>query len=47
MSLSDEERLLIVKLEIEKAYYDEEADVLQDNLAPAKEMIDTIAEMVK
>ena len=27
--------------------YDEEADVLQANLAPAKEMIDTIAEMVK
>ena len=27
--------------------YDEEADVLQENLAPAKEMIDTIAEMVK
>lgn len=27
--------------------YDEEADVLQENLAPAKEMIDTIAGMVK
>lgn len=27
--------------------YDEESDVLQENLAPAKEMIDTIAEMVK
>ena len=27
--------------------YDEEADVLQENLSPAKEMIDTIAKMVK
>lgn len=27
--------------------YDEESDVLQSNLVPAKEMIDTIAEMVK
>ncbi len=65
MRLSDEERKIIVSLEIEKPIesitkmeqmreesdynctYDEEPEVLQRNIVPAKKMIDTIAAMVK
>ncbi|MBP5677589.1 MAG: hypothetical protein J6W88_03730 [Bacteroidales bacterium] len=50
MSLSDEERRIIVDLEIEKAYRTYDAAMiidLQEKILPAKEMIDAIAAKVK